>query len=396
MTLKLWLASAVAAALAACAAPPAIERVSPPGGADNLRLQSTEVLFWDDATRADRFRRMEDFFPGIEVAPSPRPRALPAGPALPPSAAGALDAYLARGDVAGVMVLQDGRVRYERYGLGFGPGQRWTSFSMAKSVTSTLVGAALKDGHIESLSDPVSRYVPGLEGSEYDAVTIEQLLTMTSGVAWNEDYTDPNSDVARLFALEPDPGESQVVTLMKRLPREAPAGEKWVYKTGETNLIGELVEQATGMTLAEYAKTKVVDPAGFAGPMFWQTELTGGNVGGCCLELSLADYARLGQFVLEGGKGSVAQGWFAEAGRAHVDLGGGAGYGYQWWTYPLGAYGAVGIFGQSMTLLPSKDLVVVILGNWPAASGPEVTRPRTALLTQVFLAVVAEQPQGAP
>ena len=133
MTLKLWLASAVAAALAACAAPPAIERVSPPGGADNLRRQSTEVLFWDDATRADRFRRMEDFFPGIEVAPSPRPRALPAGPALPPSAAGALDAYLARGDVAGVMVLQDGRVRYERYGLGFGPGQRWTSFDAAET-----------------------------------------------------------------------------------------------------------------------------------------------------------------------------------------------------------------------------------------------------------------------
>jgi CubicO group peptidase (beta-lactamase class C family) len=390
MRSKFMFAAALAAALAACAAQPAIERTSPPGGADNLRLQSTEVLFWDDATRADRFRRMEDFFPGIEVAPSPRPRALPAGSALPAAAAGALDSYLARGDVAGIMVLQDGRVRYEKYGLGLGPGQRWTSFSMAKSVTSTLVGAALKDRHIESLSDPVSRYVPGLKGSEYDAVTIEQLLTMTSGIAWNEDYTDPNSDVARLFALEPDPGQSQVVTLMKRLPREVPAGEKWVYKTGETNLIGELVEQATGMTLAEYAKSKVVDPAGLAGRMFWQTELTGGNVGGCCLTLSLSDYARLGQFTLEGGKGSVSEGWFAEAGRPHVELGGGMGYGYQWWTYPAGAFGAIGIFGQTMTLFPSEDLVVVILANWPAATGPDLTRPRTALLTQVFLAVAAE------
>lgn len=390
MTCKPLFAWAAAAALAACTAQPAVERVSPPGGADNLRLQSTEVLFWDDATRADRFRRMEDFFPGIEVAPAPRPRALPAGLALPAAAAGALDAYLARGDIAGIMVLQDGRVRYEKYGLGLTPDQRWTSFSMAKSVTSTLVGAAIKDGYIASLSDPVSRYVPGLKGSAYDAVTIEQLLTMTSGVAWNEDYTDPNSDVAKLFALEPDPGQSQVVTLMKRLPREAPAGEKWVYKTGETNLIGELVEQATGMTLAEYAKTKVVDPAGFAGRMFWQTELTGGNVGGCCLALSLADYARLGQFVLEGGKGTVPQGWFAEAGRPHVDLGGGAGYGYQWWTYPAGAYGAIGIFGQSMTLFPAEKLVVVILGNWPAATGPALTGPRTALLAQVYAAVASE------
>jgi CubicO group peptidase (beta-lactamase class C family) len=390
MNLKSLFPIAAVAALAACAAQPAIERTSPPGAADNLRLQSTEVLFWDNATRADRFRRMEDFFPGIEVAPSPQPRALPTGGALPAAAAAPLDAYLARGDVAGIMVLQHGQVRYEKYGLGFGPGQRWTSFSMAKSVTSTLVGAALKDGHIESLSDPVSRYVPGLKGSEYDAVTIEQLLTMTSGIAWNENYTDPNSDVARLFALEPDPGQSQVVTLMKRLPREAPAGEKWVYKTGETNLIGELVEKATGMTLAEYAKTEVVDPAGLAGRMFWQTELTGGNVGGCCLALSLADYARLGQFVLEGGKGSVSEGWFAEAGRPHVELGGGAGYGYQWWTYPAGAFGAIGIFGQSMTLFPSENVVVVILGNWPAATGPELTRPRTALLTQVYAAIAAE------
>lgn len=394
MIRKVLLSLAAVAGLAACAVQPEIERVSPPGAADALRLQSTEVLFWDDATRADRFRRMEDFFPGIEVAPAPRKRALPAGSPLPAVATGALDAYLGRGDIAGIMVLQDGHVRYEKYGLGFGRDQRWTSFSMAKSVTSTLVGAALRDGYIASISDPVSRYVPGLAGSEYDGVTIEQLLTMTSGVAWNEDYTDPNSDVARLFALEPDPGQSQVVTLMKRLPREAPAGEKWVYKTGETNLIGELVEKATGMTLAEYAKRKVVDPAGFAGRMFWQTELTGGNVGGCCIALSLGDYGRLGQFVLEGGKGKVPQGWFAEAGRPHVDLGGGAGYGYQWWTYPAGAYGAVGIFGQTMTLFPDRDLVVVILSNWPAATGAELTRPRTALLAMVYAAIAAENRQA--
>jgi CubicO group peptidase (beta-lactamase class C family) len=145
------------------------------------------------------------------------------------------------------------------------------------------------------------------------------------------------------------------------------------------------------MTLAEYAKAKVVDPAGFAGKMFWQTELTGGNVGGCCLALSLADYARLGQFVLDGAKGNVPEGWFAEAGKAHVDLGGGSGYGYQWWTYPLGGFGAVGIFGQSMTLLPAQDLVVVVLSNWPAATGPELTLPRTVLLAQVFAAITAEE-----
>ena len=375
-------------ALAACVAAPApIERTAPPASATSLTRASAEVLFWDDATRADRFRHMEDYFPGIEVAPSPHPRALPPGPPLPAAAAEPLDAYLARGDVAGIMVLQGGKVRYEKYGLGFGPKQRWTSFSMAKSLTSTLAGAAMKDGYIKSLDDKVSHYITGLEGSAYDDVTLEQLLTMTSGVAWNEDYADPNSDVARIFATQPDPGQSQVVTVMKRLPREAPPGVKWVYKTGETNLVGELVEQATGRTLAEYAKAKIVDPAGLAGKLFWQTELTGGNVGGCCIELSLADYARFGQFVLEGGHGSVAPDWFARAGASQVKFELGFGYGYQWWTYPAGAFGAVGIFGQSITLFPDEQLVVVILSNWPKATGADLTVPRAALFAQIHAAV---------
>ncbi|MXO58689.1 serine hydrolase [Altererythrobacter salegens] len=380
-----------AATLVACtSATPAIERTSPPATATNLTRASTEVLFWDDSTRADRFRHMEDYFPGIEVAPSLHPRVLPAGTDLPAAASGALDRYLGRGDIAGIMVLQDGKVRYEKYGLGFGPGQRWTSFSMAKSLTSTLAGAAIKDGYIKSLDEKVSHYIPGLAGSAYDDVTLEQLLTMTSGVAWNEDYADPNSDVARIFAVEPDPGESQVVTVMKKLPRDAAPGAKWVYKTGETNLVGELVEKATGRTLAEYAKAKVVDPAGLEGKLFWQTELTGGNVGGCCIELSMRDYARFGQFVLEGGHGSVAPGWLSRAGAQHVDLGQGFGYGYQWWTYPAGAFGAIGIFGQSITVFPDQQLVVVILGNWPKATGADLTGPRTALLAQVYAAVAAE------
>ncbi|MGX7895519.1 serine hydrolase domain-containing protein [Tsuneonella sp. HG222] len=380
----------LALGLVGCASTPDVQRTSPPGGAEALMRQSTEVLFWDDATRADRFRRMEDFFPGIEISPSPRPDVLEQGKPLPAAAAELLDAAMDRGNVAGVMVLQDGRVRYERYGLGFGPTQRWTSFSMAKSLTSTLAGAALKDGKITSLNDPVSRYIPGLAGSAYDDVTVEQLLTMKSGVKWNEDYSDPKSDVAQEFAIAPEPGLSQIVTYMKRLPREAPAGEKWVYKTGETNLVGALVEEATGETLAAYAKRKIVDPAGLAGSVFWQTEVAGGNVGGCCLSMTLGDYARVGQFVLGGGGDSVGPEWFAQATRPHADFGEGFGYGYQWWTYPGGNYGAVGIFGQSITIFPAQKLVIVILSNWPRPAGSDLTRPRTAMLAQVAASVAAE------
>ena len=250
---------------------------------------------------------------------------------------------------------------------------------MASALVPMIAGPA----SIASLSDPVSRYIPALKGSAYDDVTVEQLATMTSGVKWNEDYTDPNSDVAKMFNVSPEPGQDQVVEYMKTLPREAPAGEKWVYKTGETNLIGVLVENAVGETLAEYAKRKIVDPAGFAHPLFWQTDLSGRSVGGCCLSAALSDYARMGQFALEGGDGVVPDGWFAEAGSPHVDFGNGYGYGYQWWTYPGDNFGAQGIFGQSITILPASRVVIAIVSNWPAATGKDLSAERAKLMATI-------------
>jgi CubicO group peptidase (beta-lactamase class C family) len=132
------------------------------------------------------------------------------------------------------------------------------------------------------------------------------------------------------------------------------------------------------MPLAEYAKTRIVDPAGFASGLFWMVDPRGGNIGGCCLSITLADYARMGLFALEGGKGAVPEGWFAEAGKAQVEFAPrapGFGYGYQWWTYPAGAFGAQGIFGQGITLVPAKGLVIAYVGNWTRASGgPERAR----------------------
>lgn len=386
------LLSALTLPLAGCATVPVEETpgVTASVPSNPLPVVGAEVLFWDDATRSARFRSMETFFPGQEVAAPADARPLPQGAPLPASAQAAIRSYMQSQNAAGVMVLQDGKVRFVDYGLGFGPDDRWTSFSVAKSFTSTLLGAALKDGAIASLSDPVSRYIPGLKGSAYDDVTVEQLATMTSGVKWNEDYTDPESDVAKMFNVTPAPGQDQVVEYMKTLPREAPAGEKWVYKTGETNLIGVLVENAVGETLAEYAKRKIVDPAGFAHPLFWQTDLSGRSVGGCCLSAALSDYARMGQFALEGGKGVVPDRWFTEAGAPQVEFGGGFGYGYQWWTYPntgptafQGPYGAQGIFGQSITIYPRQQAVIAIVSNWPRATGQEFSAERRKLIDTI-------------
>ncbi|MFO6447485.1 serine hydrolase domain-containing protein [Erythrobacter sp. NE805] len=374
VVLAALLASAGAGAEEPQAAPAPEVRLTQPRPRDPSELQ---VLFWTDAQRSQRFRAWETWFAGHEVSAAATPRALPKGAPLSPELQTELGKLMAETNTAGLMVLHKGKVRYEAYGLGLKPEDRWTSFSVAKSFTSTLLGAAVKDGFIASLDDPVVKYIPKLAGSAYEGVSVRQLATMTSGVSWNEDYTDPKSDVAQMNRFLLEYGPEAIVEQMKRLPREAEPGTKWVYKTGETNLIGVLVENAVGKPLAVYAKAKIVDPAGFAGGLFWMVDPRGGNIGGCCLSLRLADYARMGQFALEGGKGVVPEGWFAEAGKAQVALPDepGFGYGYQWWAYPGGAYGAQGIFGQGITLVPAKGLVFAFVGNWRQASGgPERER----------------------
>ena len=327
-----------------------------------------QVLFWSDEQRSARFRDMENWFEGHEVKGALEPRPLPDGVPLDDALAAEIRGVMDATNAAGVMVLQNGQKRFESYRLGFGPEQRWTSFSVAKSFTSTLLGAAIRDGFIGSLQDPVTNYIPELAGSAYDDVTVEQLATMTSGVAWNEDYTDPDSDVAKMASFVLEYGEEAMVAQMKDLPREAPPGEKWVYKTGETNLIGLVVENAVGLPLAAYAKQKIVNPAGFEADMFWMSDPRGGSIGGCCLSIRLADYARMGQFALEGGEGVVPDGWFGEAGDSKVDFERpGFGYGYQWWVYD-GGYGAQGIFGQSITIIPEQGLVIAVVSNWPTAT----------------------------
>ena len=194
------------------------------------------VLTWNQAQREAGFAGMETLFLTRTVRAGSNVRPLPAGKPLTAFAAGGeraawLDQFIADQKVAGVIVVHDGQVRLERYALTGGPRVRWHSFSVTKSFTSTLVGAAMKDGFIKSLDDPVTQYIKALAGSAYDGVTVRQLLTMTSGVKWNEDYTDLKSDVARMYAEPPDPGLDMTVSYVRKLPREAPPGTKWVYKT---------------------------------------------------------------------------------------------------------------------------------------------------------------------
>ena len=348
-----------------------------------VQKAGAEILFWSDEQRSANFRRMEDIFPGTTAKASPKPLALPKGAPLAIEDA-AVTAFMQAQQVAGLMVIKDGKIVLERYGLGLKPTDRWTSFSVAKSFTSTLVGAAIRDGKIGSLQDPVTAYIPELVGSGYDGVTIEQLLSMTSGVAWNEDYTDPQSDVVKMLSIPVEAGQDPVTAYMKTLKREYAPGTHWEYKTGETNLIGTLVSRATGERLSDYAKRKIVDPAGFAGDLFWMVDSATNNIGGCCLSLRLSDYARMGLFAMDGGKGQVPDGWFAAAGSSQADTGiAGLGYGYQWWVYPGGNYGAQGIFGQAITIFPEQNVVIAAVSNWPVASSRKLTAERLAFFQKL-------------
>jgi CubicO group peptidase (beta-lactamase class C family) len=353
--------------------------------AEMARVQKAgaEILFWSDEQRSANFRRMEDIFPGTTAKASPEPLALPKGAPLAMDDA-AVAAFMQAQQVAGLMVIKDGKIVLERYGLGLKPTDRWTSFSVAKSFTSTLVGAAIRDGKIGSLQDPVTAYIPELVGSGYDGVTIEQLLSMTSGVAWNEDYTDPQSDVVTMLSIPVEAGQDPVTAYMKTLKREYAPGTHWEYKTGETNLIGTLVSRTTGERLSDYAKRKIVDPAGFAGDLFWMVDSATNNIGGCCLSLRLSDYARMGLFAMDGGKGQVPDGWFAAAGSSQADTRiAGLGYGYQWWVYPGGNYGAQGIFGQAITIFPEQNVVIAAVSNWPVASSRKLTAERLAFFQKL-------------
>ena len=362
-----------------------------------------DVLFWNQPQRDAAFRAL-DRLPVLAkshvVAVGGKPSPLPTG--RPLKIAIDVDAYMAVQRSAALLIVHDGQLRLERYGLGFEGSGRWTSFSVAKSFTSTLVGAAIRDGYIKSLDDKVSDYIAQMKGSAYDEVSIRQLLTMTSGVRWNEDYADPNSDVAKFNNHKPEDGVDALVSYMRRLPREVPAGTRWHYSTGETNLVGVLLTEAIKKPLATYLAEKIWMPAGMEYPATWLLSRTGKEISGCCVQASPRDYARMGLFILNGarvnGQSIVPDDWLANATTERTSIGQpGRGYGYQWWTYTDGSFAARGIFGQGIFIDPQRKLVIVSNADWGAGATDRVaSQAREAFYKAVQKAVDDEAGRTSP
>lgn len=336
-----------------------------------------DVLLWSQKQRDASFRaldRLTFLAKNHVIKASNKPLLLENGAPLNiPN----IDEFLNSQRSAGIVIIQNGKIRYEKYGLDFDKNGRWTSFSVAKSFTSTLVGAAIQDGYIKSLDDNISNYMPDLKNSAYDGVTVKQLLTMTSGVKWNEDYEDKNSDVNRFNFVKPQKNMDATISYLRTLPRAHDAGKVWNYNTGETNLIGVLVSQATKKSLSQYLEEKIWQPFGMENDATWLLGASGHEIAGCCIQATTRDYARFGMFVLAngvaGGKQIVPHDWYKQAISKQQDIGEkGRGYGFQWWTYDDGSVSARGIFGQGIFIDPKRNLIIATNSSWPRASlGPQ-------------------------
>ncbi|MEP6899251.1 MAG: serine hydrolase domain-containing protein [Rhodanobacter sp.] len=386
----------VAALCAVISLPSAASKQSTP----TIGQQREAGLFWSQAKRDAQLRKLYEVFPSDRAPHGTHVHALPQGRPLAlvgQDGAAWLTRYIDQHHIAGVMVLQHGRVRLQRYALGFGPEQRWESFSVAKSVTSTLLGIALQQGYVHSMDDTLDTYISELRGSAYAKVTVQQLLTMTSGVHWNEDYADAKSDVAQMYLGACVDGRAHILSYLVKQPRQWPAGTHWNYNTAETDLLGIVVQRATHRSLAAYLSQAIWKPYGMASDAYWlKDECDGSDTGGSGLSATLGDYARLGQFMLDGGriagKPVIASAWLQGAMRRQANTGeADRGYGYLWWTDADGSYAAIGIFGQMVYVDPARQLVIAQVGSWPHATSDTLVAARREFVAAIKHAVDAER-----
>ena len=354
------------------------------------------ILFWSPEQQIYGYPRMAELYPSRAIAGNESPSTLPVN--LTPldnfsySHAGqahSIESHMRTQRTAGLLAIHKGQIKVERYGLEHHAQAPWVSFSVTKSVVSMLYGAAIKDGLIGSIDDPISDYLAIFAGSAYADVTIKNILQMSSGVAWNEDYADPSSDIVNLPVAQ-DAGFAYMSTLQK----VAKAGSFFNYNTGETNIAGAILRKAIGENLSEYAAEKIFLPGGLSNTATWMLGSANGNeFAGCCISANLRDYGRLGLFALrnsasnKGVPSTLASGWMQQA---ITPSDGYAGYGFFWWLAAEGVYSAQGIFGQYIFIDTHRDLVIVLHSAWPEAWNETLESQAMAFIAALADHVVKE------
>jgi CubicO group peptidase (beta-lactamase class C family) len=299
--------------------------------------------------------------------------------------------WIAARSVTGIAVLKDGALVHESYSLGTGPDDRRISWSMAKSYLSMLLGILrAEDGVLPDLDVQVAEVVPALTGTGYDGVTLRQVLTMTSGVAFNEDYLDFWSDINRMgrtLAL----GQPMDGFAASLATRGAEPGARFHYVSIDTHVLGMVIRAATGRPVADLMQERLIGKMGLEADAYYIADGTGEPfvLGG--LNMATRDYARMGQMVLEGGRGIVPADWLAESTRRQApgDLAA-MGYGYQWWV-PPGQDGdevmAQGIYGQYVFIDRTRGVVVAVNSADRGFEDPGVEDGNIAMLRRIAASV---------
>ncbi|WP_372733205.1 serine hydrolase domain-containing protein [Novosphingobium sp.] len=285
------------------------------------------------------------------------------------------DQALERTYTNALLIMKDGRIVTEIYRNGSNERTRFMGWSMTKSITSTLIGAAMADGLIASLDDPITRYLPELKGSGYDGVTILQILQMRSGVDYEERYDFDNPGIAaanHINALVKN--VVRFADAARTIKRKSKPGDVFAYKTIDTAVLGWLIERVSGGSVAAYTARKLWEPLGTEADGFYIMDGqpgTGREFSGAGFNATLRDWARFGQMTLDNGmangKRVVSAEWVKKAqlsaGPEDDKTGG---YGYQWWTMPNSpAYSAIGLQGQFVFIDPATRTVVVKLSYFP-------------------------------
>ena len=355
---------------------------------DTVKNQVQERRLFSGRPQYENFASLQRTAAVKELRPSPQPFDFPAGSTieLPTTydhegVSKRLQKLLDDTHTSALFVLKDGVVRFERYWLTGGRGVQWISMSVAKSFISAMVGIAKSEGLIRNLEDPITDYTPKLLGTAYDSVRIKDVLQMSSGARWNEDYTDPNSEIGRMSAALAAGGSYD--EFMTTMVRETAPGTLCQYDSADTQALGMLLTAATGRSITEYMQEKLTDPLGMESAGYWLVDSKGMEMAFAGLLMTARDFAKLGEMYRNGGvwggRQIVPADYVAASIRSDAPhlapgkplVGGHAfplGYGYQWWL-PDGDHGefsAIGVYNQYVYVDPSRGVVIVKLSANPA------------------------------
>jgi CubicO group peptidase (beta-lactamase class C family) len=345
-----------------------------------------DFLLWPPCLQAYGYRIVDRLFATRTIQRGEQVTPIPRGPelALADRSDGeerTVAQLMDRNAIAGLLVIRDGCIVLERYGLGLKPHDRWSTMSMVKSMTAMLVGAAIAGGFLKSVDDAVTDHLPQLKGTAYDGVTIRHLLTMSSGAAWLEDYADRSSHVNQYSRLLAAKKKGGVLDLLKTLSRAHPPGTVWSYNTGDTYLLGAVLTAATRTTLADYMTRTIWQPCGMEFDAYYTLDADDGQeIAGSRAGMALRDLGRIGLLIandgLAGGGRILPAGWVdamvarafdlpSDAANEHRLALGLTAYGFSWWLRDDGAMLAMGHSGQRLYVNRAQQTVVVNLAAYP-------------------------------